>query len=365
MKETIVVLCYHGTSVLSHTCYFQSCPYRVTGEELIVRRDTGKFNHTEFHYHVVNKLLCLFLCKGSVLKVSLNIDIKECGDTSNTHCSTVLSLDRCKISKVQPLECFFCVLSRLRNIKAIDLSHFFHLLQSADLVCDLLTKLEVIASHTLTVACCEVFLFACDEVIDSVKCNSSVITNDTSTSVSIRKSCKDLVVTCSLHLRCVNIKYTLVVCFELIIMEDIFDLVTYVISVSLACLLCHLDSAVWHESTFQRFVCLKTYNLLEIFKLLVDISRTICCNACNYFCLHIENAAFGTLFFLKLLKFTPEFVCCLCRSFQEGSISVVWCVVHADKVTNVDLLFPTIAFESVPLLKINFCQFVAHPFSVF
>ena len=32
VQETIVVLCYHGTSVLSHTCYFQSCPYRVTGE---------------------------------------------------------------------------------------------------------------------------------------------------------------------------------------------------------------------------------------------------------------------------------------------------------------------------------------------
>ena len=38
--------------------------------------------------------------------------------------------------------------------------------------------------------------------------------------------------------------------------------------------------------------------------------------------------------------------------------------VHADEVTNVDLLFPTIAFESVPLLEINFCQFVAHPFFV-
>ena len=63
--------------ILSHTCYFQSYPYWVTGEELVVRRDTSEFNHTEFVYHVVNKLLCLFLCKGSVLKVSLNIDIRN------------------------------------------------------------------------------------------------------------------------------------------------------------------------------------------------------------------------------------------------------------------------------------------------
>ncbi len=311
---------------------------------------------------MVNKLLCLFLCKSSVLKVSLNIDIKECGDTSNTHCSSVLSFDRCKISKVQPLECFLCILSRLGNIKAIDLSHFFHLLQSTDLICNLLTKLEVITSHTLTVACCEVFLFTCDQIINSVKSNSSVITYDTSTSVSIRKSCKDLVVTCSLHLRCVDIEYTLVVCFELIVVENIFDLVAYMVSVSLTCLLCHFNSAVWHESTFQRFVCLKTYNLLQVFEFLIDISRTVCCNSCYYLCLHIKNAAFSTLFFLKLLKLAPEFICCLCWCFQEGSISIIWCIVHTDEITNIDLLFPTITLKTIPLFKINFCQFVTHPF---
>ena len=170
--------------------------------------------------------------------------------------------------------------------------------------------------------------------------------------------------TCSLHLWCVDVEYTLIVCLELVVVEDIFDLVAYVISVSLACLLCHLDSAVWHESTFQRFVCLKTYNLLKVFQLLIDISRTVCCDSCYYLCLHIKNAALGTLLFLKLLKFAPEFISCLCRLFQERSVSVIWCVVHADEVTNVDFLFPTIAFESVPLLEINFCQFVAHPFSV-
>ena len=170
--------------------------------------------------------------------------------------------------------------------------------------------------------------------------------------------------TCSLHLWCVDIEYTLVVCFELIVVENIFDLVAYMVSVSLTCLLCHFNSAVWHESTFQRLVCLKTNNLLQVFELLIDISRTVCCNSCYYLCLHIKNAAFSTLLFLKLLKLAPEFICCFCRCFQERSISVVWCIVHADEVTNVDLLFPTIAFESVPLLEINFCQFVAHPFFV-
>ena len=49
----------------------------------------------------------------ATLEVSFNINIKECGNTSNTHCSTVLGLDRSKISKVQPLECLMSILCRL------------------------------------------------------------------------------------------------------------------------------------------------------------------------------------------------------------------------------------------------------------
>ena len=277
---------------------------------------------------MVNELLSFFLCKSSVLKISFNIDIKECGDTSNTHCSTVLSLDRCKISEVQPLECFSCIFSRLGNIISVSFSHNFHAFECADLVCDLLTKLEVITSHTLTVACCEVFLFSFDQSVDTVQCYSSVVTNDTSTSVSVRKTCQDLVVTGCFHFWCVDIKYTLVVCFEFIVVENIFDLVAYFVSVSFAGLLCHFDTTIWHECTFQRFVCLQTNNFFKVFEVFIDVSWAICCQRCNNLCLHIQNAAFCTFFFLEFLKFAPQFFCCFCRCFQEGCISFVWCVVH-------------------------------------
>ena len=151
------------------------------------------------------------------------------------------------------------------------------------------------------------------------------------------------------HFRCIDIKYTLVVCLEFIIMENIFDLVTYFISVSFACLLCHFDTTIWHKSTFQRFICLKTNNFFQIFQIFIDISGTICGQRCNNFCLHIQNAAFCTFFFLKFLKFAPEFVCSLCRFFQERSISFIRCIVHADKVTYVDFFFPTVSFETFPL----------------
>ena len=349
MKETEITLCYHMASVNTHTCHFQGCPYRVSGKQLVVRRNTGKFYHTEFHNHMVNKLLSLFLCKDSSLKVSLNINIKESGDTSNTHCSSVLSLDSCKVSEIQPLECFSCILCRLRNIKAVGLSHSFHSLKSADLVSDLLTKLEVIASHTLTVACCKILLFALDQSIDSVKSHTSVIAYNTSAAIGIRKTCQNFAVTGSLHFRCINVKHTLVVCFKLIVIKNIFNFVAYFIAVSFTCFFCHFNTAVWHKGTFQRFVCLKTYNSFQIFQILVNISRTIRGKRCYNLCLHIQNSALCALFFLQLLKLAPEFICCLCRPFQERSISVIWCIIHFNKVTYVNFFFPAFTVKTFPL----------------
>ena len=48
--------------------------------------------------------------KGCLLytSISFDINIKECRNTSDTHRRTVLSLDRCQISEVQPLYRFFC-----------------------------------------------------------------------------------------------------------------------------------------------------------------------------------------------------------------------------------------------------------------
>ena len=68
MQETIVGLGYHGTAVHADTCHFQGCPYRVAGEQLVVGRDSCEFNHTEFHYQMVDQLLSLFLSQGTVLQ---------------------------------------------------------------------------------------------------------------------------------------------------------------------------------------------------------------------------------------------------------------------------------------------------------
>ena len=77
MQETEIVLCNDRTSVDSHTSNFQSSPYRVTGEQLIVRRNSCEFNHTEFHYQMVDQLLSFFLSQDSFFNISFDVDVKE------------------------------------------------------------------------------------------------------------------------------------------------------------------------------------------------------------------------------------------------------------------------------------------------
>ena len=249
---------------------------------------------------MVNDLLSLFLCKCSSLQISLDIDIKECRDTSYRHSCSILSLDCCKISEVQPLSCFMSILSRLRNIKSVSCCHFFHFFQSFDLISKLFTKTEILTFHAMSCITLKVILLSLDQEVDTIQCNTTVVTYDTSTSVCIRKSCNNLVMTSFLHLWCVDVEYSLVMSL-MIFCKDLMQLLAWLISVCCTSLLSHLDSTIRHECSLQRFICLKTNDLLQIFHALIYISRTISRKTGNNFCLHVKNSAFSSFFFLKFL----------------------------------------------------------------
>ena len=128
MEETEVCLCYHVTPILSETCNFQCRPNRITGEELVVGRNSRELHHAEFHGHMVDQLLCLGLGKCTFLEVTVYVDIDKGRDTSNAHSCAVLSLNSGKIAEIKPLDCLFCVCCRSGNVIAVDLCHLFHAL---------------------------------------------------------------------------------------------------------------------------------------------------------------------------------------------------------------------------------------------
>ena len=134
MEETVIRLCHHGTSIHAKASHFQGRPYRVTGKQLIVRRNARKFYHAALHNEVIDQLLCLCLCDRSVLQISLNINIEEGRHTADAHCRTVLCLDCSEISKVQPLYCLMRIFSRAGNIIAINSCHFLHFSERTDLL---------------------------------------------------------------------------------------------------------------------------------------------------------------------------------------------------------------------------------------
>ena len=208
MEEAEVVLCNLRASVLSKSTYFQSSPYRVTREELVVRFNTSKAYHTELHNHVVNKFLCFFFCKNALLKITFNVNVKECRNTTYRHSSTVLCLNSSKVTKVQPLESFLSSCSWLRNIIAVKSSHSLHTLQSLNLLSKLFALADYNFSHCSVSAVSSISFLLLDEVIDTIKSNTAIVTYDTSTSVCIWQTSKDVCLTSLADLWSVYIKYS-------------------------------------------------------------------------------------------------------------------------------------------------------------
>ena len=191
---------------------------------------------------MIDQLLCLFLSDGSIFQISLNINIKESGYTANTHSCSVLGLYSCQISKIQPLNCFFCSFCRFGNIVSIDFSHLLHLSKCLILSADLFSLTDHIIGHGSISAVCKVFRLLLHQKINSVQSHTAIITYNTASSISIRKSGKDVAVTCSFHFWCINVKNALVMSFS-VIRKNMNNLGVNLIAVCLAGILRHSDAA--------------------------------------------------------------------------------------------------------------------------
>ena len=126
----------------------------------------------------------------------------------------------------------------------------------------------------------------------------------------------------------------------MVLCKNMMQLFGRLISIGRACLLCHLDSAIWHECTLQRLIRLQSNHLFKLFHIFVDITGRICSKSGYDLCLHIQHTALLTLLFLKLLQFTPELFCRFCRVCQKALITVVRLIVFLDKVTYIYIFFP-------------------------
>ena len=87
-----------------------------------------------------------------------------------------------------------------------------------------------------------------------------------------------MIVANELHLWSISIEYTIIVSLAILV-ENLVELLRWLIAVCCTSLLCHLDTTVWHESTLQWLISLKTHYLLQVLGALTDVGCTVCCQS--------------------------------------------------------------------------------------
>ena len=98
---------------------------------------------------------------------------------------------------------------------------------------------------------------------------------------------------------------------------------------------------------------LQADHLFQILQLFLDVARSISRQRRDDLCLHVEDAALGTLFLLQLLQLAPQLVGRFCRSCQEALITVIRLVVILDKITDIDFFFPDPSVKSFPFFTFD------------
>ncbi len=303
VEEAVIGLGHHAPAVLSHTSDFEGGPDGVAREEGVIGRNTGEFDHAELHDEMVDELLGAFFGELARSEVAVDVDVEEGGDAANAHGGAVLGLDGGEIAEVKPLDGLFGVVGGLRDVEAIGGGHLFHALEGPDLLRELFAEADDVIGHRAIAAVGFVFFFPSNELVNAIKGNAAIVTDDPAAAIGIGKTGEDLVVTAFHHLRGVSVEDAVVVGF-LIKMEGFVDFRINGVAIGGASGLGHLDAAIRHESPLQRLIGLKADDFLEV---LVQIARTISGERRDDGGFHIEDTALGPFFLLKLLQFVPKF----------------------------------------------------------
>ena len=360
VQVTEAGLCNHGSAVNTHTADGFGNPLRVAGEQCIVFRCSCELYHTQLHDEVVDKFLSLFFCQDALLHISFNININESRSTAKAHCSTVLILNSTQITEVQPLDSFLSVGSRLGNIESIPLSHSLQSLQSLYLFCEFFSQTDDFFCHGTASNCLLMFLVF-DQLVNTIQCNSTIVTDDTATTVSIRQTGDDCIVSCRTHFRCVNIEYAFVMSLP-VMLKDVADFRIYFIAISLASFFCHTDTTERLQRTLQRLVSLEAY---DGFLVLIQITCFVGIYSRYNLCIHVQHAAIFPFFLEQVQNLVPQFGCCSSRASQKAFVAFIRCVVLLNEVQYIYVGSPCSADEAFPFLLHCFCHDLNLSFAIF
>ena len=294
--------------------------------------------------------MCFLLGNFTFLQVSVQINIQEGGNSSDRHGRAVLRLDRCQIAEVEPLDSLSCIPRRSRDVIPVGFRHLLHSLKCPDLLGNFLSLTDHIIGHGSVSAVVEILPFLFYQEINSVQSDPAVVADNSSSAVSIRKSGYDMRMPCPFHFRGVGVKHCLIMSL-MIFIEYLMELVIDMKAVVFRGLFRHLNSAVWHKSSFQRLVRLKSHDFFQFLVLRINVSGSVGSQTGNHLGLAFQDASSCTLLLLKFLNFIPQPLRCLRRTFQKAFITAVRRIIVLNKIPNIDILCPFGSLESSPFFS--------------
>ena len=270
LEEAVAGSRDHCSAVLAHTCKRARYPYGISREEIIIFGSTQVADETHLDNEIVYKLLCVNLVKRTLINITLNINIDKRGDTSDTVCRTVLLLDCSEISEIEPLYCLVSVFCGTLYIASVLCSHLNELSHKVELLFNILNELNGLCVHIALADALFILYTLVYKVIHTVKGNSAVVSDNSSSAVSIGKSGKNARVPCLFHGICICSENTGVMRGS--IFEFVMDVVAYLVSVRPARLNGVSVSRKGVYRSFKGLVSLKSEDYILAFN---DISRSV------------------------------------------------------------------------------------------
>ena len=181
-------------------------------------------------------------------------------------------------------------------------------------------------------------------MVNTVQCNTTVVTNDAATAVCIGKTGDDVGGTRCADTRRVDIEDRVVVGLA-VLGEDLLDFGVDLFASFLNSGLNHAPAAVWHHCTLQRRIGLQADDDVVI---IADVTGLESVDIGGGVGVNIEDADLALLGQVVLFERLPDAQGLFGRPGQEGGISFVRGVVALDEVAHVDCFGPMALDETVP-----------------
>ena len=266
VQETVVHLSNTVTSVVTHTSHRSCDEGWVTWVQLVVSFCTSKFNSTQFHNEIVNEFLDFWFSKCTTSQVTFSVDIQNDWHTSKRSSSTVDHTADSHEGDVCPLDRFFCIEGRTTYVYTIKVTQFNNFLKCLVLKVYFFTKTDwffIDFSNRVPVVC-----FFSHQVVSTVKSQTSINPDDTSTRVSVWKTSYSVSVTSTTDVRSVSAEDTVVYSCN-VFCEDFMNCRIWFVSIFFQSSFRHTDTTTRHEVQFEQFIILDTEDDFVFF---VDIS---------------------------------------------------------------------------------------------